>query len=193
MENMMQDKYDLYYKKSAFFYIAYVGLFLACAIVILGAYQILFGTIRNEDGVILTLNDQLPFFIPFIIVGATWLYSFIQMTLKLLRSTYTFKISDEGFHDVLTGGIFLAFVFMMPIKFIPFSHIDYDDSGLMPQFKVKKENLKSYPLYTRFVMRLKGIKITLLYAKLDESFAKFLKEKYIDKDAFTDLDAQNIS
>jgi hypothetical protein len=193
MGNMMEDnikKIDLIYKKGTFIYIAYVGLLLAFLIVLLGIFQILFGTVRNEDGVILTFQDQLPFFIPFMIVGITWVLSFVQLTIKIFTSKIVFRISDDGFHDVVTGGIFLAFVFLMRIKFVPFEHIAYDDSGLMPQFKIKKEFIKEYPLYTRLILRLKGIKLTLLYAKLDDSFAKFLKDKYMDPHVSVDPDNQ---
>ncbi|MDX9691691.1 MAG: hypothetical protein RBT45_04485 [Acholeplasmataceae bacterium] len=182
---------DMRLRYGKFFYIAYLGLLLACAIVVFGVYQIVFGTIYDQDGNILTLQDQIGFFIPFVMVGFTWLFSIFQMTLKRIRSPYAFEIRDDGFHHMMSGGILLAFVGLINISFIPFEHIIYDDSGLMPQFKIKKEYMSSYGFVTRLLLKFKGLKITLLYAKLDESFAIFLKEKFKDPLEYRDLDHQN--
>jgi hypothetical protein len=186
-----QKSLDIRLRYGKFFYIAYIALLLACVIVVIGVYQIIFGTIYDADGNILTFKDQIGFFIPFTIVGFTWLFSLYQMTLKRLKSRYAFEIKDDGFHHMMSGGIFLAFVGLMNIEFIPFEHIIYDDSGLMPQFKIKKEYMSSYGIFTRLHINQKGLKITLLYAKLDESFALFLKDKFKDPLAYRDLDHQD--
>ena len=169
------------YKFSIFFFIALIGLLLACFIVSYGIYAITFNTILNESGEPLSNKELYSFAIPAAIAGITWFSSLYFFIYQLIIKRQSFSKSDDGLHNLLVGGIFLAFIFIVPIKFISFDQLEVDEDSILPQFYVKKESLKDFNWFTRLLLRFKGLRLTMLNAKLDVSWIFYIEEKKKEK------------
>ncbi len=150
------------YNFSKAFYIAFVALLLCLALVMLVMVQTIRFYIR--DGYI--EQESIIFLSIFFIISLTWIYSMYQIIKQKYMIKTPLSYDEKGVYQVLTGGIILAFIVIIPIKFIPWEHLYF--SGI--KVRVKKEYIKTYPLLTRFILLIKGANLFVMYTKIDKAF-----------------------
>ena len=127
-----------HYRFGFMFYVSLIALFFACLIIVMGINRLFFDTIVNEQDLPLSTSECLSLAIPTLIFGSTWLWSFGIMIYQMIMHKHPLSSSKEGLHHVLIGGIFLAFIIILPIKLIPIDHIYLDTNNLIPQLRIKK-------------------------------------------------------
>lgn len=165
------------YRFSKGFYIAFIAVLLCFSLIVLVSVQLIRFYIR--DGYL--EKDSKTFLLIFFIVGLSWTYTTYQMIKQKYMIKTPLAYDEEGVHQVLIGGIFLAFIIIIPIKFIPFEHLYF--SGI--KVRVKKEYLKTYPLMTRFILMIKGAHLFVMYAKLDKEFYEHIELPFNMKESTT--------
>jgi heme/copper-type cytochrome/quinol oxidase subunit 3 len=172
-----QENNNQKYMFSIFFFVALIGLLFASFIVGYGMYVAFFKTISDASGEPLSNRELYSFVIPAALAGITWISSLIIYLYQLIIYKVSFSKSDKGLHHLLVGGIFLAFIFVVPIKFISFDQLEVDEFSILPQLKVKRESLKDFHWFIRFLLSFKGLRLTMLHAKLDVSWIFYIEEK----------------
>lgn len=166
----MIKKYIIFNK---LFYVALILLILLIGLIAFTFFKLITGNIIDGDtGKVLKLKDELSFVIPIGIISITWLISLIIMLRQKFKFNYAFTISDEGIHNCLLGGIFFAFIFIIPIKFIPWKNINNKGNRLVINIK----ELENMSLFSRLIIRLYEINLLFLYTKVDEDFMLTYKE-----------------
>ena len=88
---------------------------------------------------------------------STYLYSIITMTRQLIRHQGTaLTITNEGIENTLTFVYLFAFVFVFPIKLIPWGSVKYwDDEESHPYVRVKVGQVKT-PLLAKLILWIRG-------------------------------------
>ena len=159
-------------KFSKFFYVAYTFLFLLTVFIAFAMYRIFVVEYIPNQGTI--ESDLAVLFYGGSFCLVTYIYSlFTLMTqMSFIKSPATLK--DDGVHNVNIGGIFLAFIFIARIKFIPWDHIYFNGY----KFRIKKEFYSEYNFFFRFILRIKGVNLFFMYSQMpDEFYARFREDK----------------
>lgn len=169
-------KMEIKVKFSKMFYIAYTALFLLTVFIGYSMYRILVVEYIPNQGVI--ASDLSVLFYGGSLCLITYVYSLfsIMTQMSLIKSPVILK--DDGVHNVNIGGIFLAFIFIARIKFIPWDHIYFNGF----KFRVKKEFYSEYNFFHRFILRIKGVNLFFMYSQMpDEFYARFRED--VDDDS----------
>ncbi len=120
-------------------------------------YMLLGGQVTDESGK--TLNGALAIIpsILIIIVCSTYLLTVLSLLKNVLKyKGKAFTIDEKGIHNTLTFINFFAFIFVLPIKFIPWSAVSYVDMSGGPMYiRVKVKECKM-SLLAKLVVSIKG-------------------------------------
>jgi len=182
---MIERKFNL----KVYFFIAFFGfvLFMAGKAV----YMLLNGDITDESGETLTGALAVIPSVLIILVCSTYLITVLSLLKNVIKyKGNAFVIDDKGIHNTLTFINFLAFVFVVPVKFIPWSAVSYVDmSGGPMHIRVKVRECKM-SLLAKLVVGIKGYSFCYSFKKgnLNESEICFIMQniarqsKHISKD-----------
>ncbi|MBR7161181.1 MAG: hypothetical protein IKD07_02075 [Clostridia bacterium] len=87
-----------------------------------GLYFLLTREILMANGEPMEITTRVVFLILGSLIVLSWTLSFLTVLLQALRG-YGFYMDEDGIHNTATAIVFLAFVFVVPIKEIPYSAI----------------------------------------------------------------------
>lgn len=110
-------------KLSIKFYIISMVLFL---LVVFGWYSLYFintNEILTEDNLPLGTDEKLAISVLITLVLASWTVSLLVMIRHIFKGC-AYYMDNEGIHNTLSATIVLAFIFVVPVKEIPYSAID---------------------------------------------------------------------
>lgn len=162
-------------KFSKFFYVAYTFLFLLTVFIGFSMYRILVVEYIPNQGVI--GNDLVVLFYGGSVCLITYIYSLFMLITQMSFVKAPAVLKEDGVYNVNIGGIFLAFIFISRVKFIPWEHIYFNGF----KFRIKKEFYGEYNFFHRFILRIKGVNLFFMYSKMpDEFYARFRED--IDED-----------
>ena len=104
------------------FYFAFCLLAVIVAIGWYGAYFISANEILTENNTPMDGGTKV-FFISIICLAAlSWSLSLLTMLRQMILG-YAFYIDEKGIHSTATASLFLAFIFIMPVRLIPYEAI----------------------------------------------------------------------
>lgn len=133
----------------------YIVTVLMAALVIFVWYGIYFlntNQVMIEDDP-MTDNEKITFTTMFTVVALTWTMSFIIMVRQVFLG-YAFSMDTDGIHNTLNGIILFAFIFVIPVRRIPFSaitDISKRDGHLV--VSVDKSQVAVLPIFRPFIRR----------------------------------------
>lgn len=99
----------------------------------------------------MTNNETIAFTIMFAAVAVTWTLSFISMVRQIFLG-YAFSMDTDGIYNTLNGIILFAFIFVIPVRRIPFSAItgvSKRDGQLV--VSVDKSQVAAFPIFRPFI------------------------------------------
>ena len=148
----------------------YIATFLLLGIVVLGWYSVFFlnsNEILMEDNMPMDNQTKMLFGTMISIVLLSWSFSFLTMLRQILIG-HAFSMDAEGIHLTATAINVLAFIFIVPIRKIPYSaiekvsqenrslclHIDKSEIDIIPIFRVFAR--KKYYLFSGFTVAKQG-------------------------------------
>ena len=87
------------------------------------------------------------------IVAVSWTMSFFTLVRQIIAGI-AFYMDNDGIHTTATAVMFLAFIFIMPIKGIPYDAIVqvYEDNGIL-SIKLDKSKISALPILKLFVRK----------------------------------------
>ena len=103
----------------------YIVALILLGIVALGWYGIYFlqtHEILMENGEPMEATTRMVFLVLVLLIVLSWSFSFLTVLFQALRG-YGFYMDEDGIHNTATAIVFLAFIFVVPIKEIPYSAI----------------------------------------------------------------------
>ena len=127
----------------------YIVSILLLGIVVLGWYGIYFlnaNEILMEDNMPMDNQTKTMFTIAICAVVLSWTFSFFALIKQVLFG-YAFTIDDNGIHNTATAINVLAFIFVVPIRTIPFSAIERfsEDNGVLT-LEIDKAKIDVIPI-----------------------------------------------
>ena len=103
----------------------YLVALVFLGIVVLGWYGIYFlqtKEILMENGEPMEATTKIVFTVLGTLIVLSWTFSFLMVLIQAIRG-YGFYMDEDGIHNTATVLVFLSFVFVVPIKEIPYSAI----------------------------------------------------------------------
>ena len=135
------------------FYI--VSLFLLALVIFIwwGIYFLNTNVILMEDNTPMTTDIKLFFTIALSVVGLSWTLSLITVIRQIVFGA-AFSIDENGIHNTATALNIFAFVFVVPIKNIPFNAINKitNENGVLTIY-FDKDQINCFPLLRLFVRK----------------------------------------
>ena len=145
----------------------YIVSFLLLGIVIFGWYSVFFlnsNEILMEDNLPMDGQTKMLFSIMISAVLLSWTFSFFTMMRQILIG-HAFSMDADGIHLTATAINILAFIFVVPIRKIPYSaierisqdnevltlHINKGEVDMIPAFRIFAR--KRYHLFSGFTTR----------------------------------------
>jgi|GEM_PF-2013134 len=104
-----------------FYFVALI--LLGCAA--LGWYGIYFlqtHEILMENGEPMEATTRMVFAVLGTLIVSSWSFSFLIVLIQACRG-YGFYMDEDGIHNTVTAVVFLSFIFVVPIKEIPYSAV----------------------------------------------------------------------
>ena len=192
-------------KFGALFWVENIFLLLMISIIGVILFNTLNGNIQFEDD-----SDSNPtvYIIMFFIVLTVYLISWLSLNITFIKNKgHAFIIDKDGIHNTYCVKIFLAFVLVMPIKYIPWKYIEKfekasQDNNPDKQFikiGVNQKDVLSGKIKTRnfglFFLSLgtfniPGIMVSKKFTRDEIKFIEkniYLKSDYLKKELF-DID-----
>ena len=103
----------------------YIVALVLLGVVLLGWYGIYFlqtQEILMENGEPMEATTKVVFTVLGMLIVSSWTFSFLMVLIQALRG-YGFYMDEDGIHNTATVLVFLSFIFVIPIKEIPYSAI----------------------------------------------------------------------
>ena len=140
-------------KLNAKFYIVFI---LLLGIVILGWYGIYFlnaNEILTEDNLPIDNNTKLILSVAMSAVVLSWSVSVFTLIRQIILNS-AFSLDDEGIHYTATATNILAFIFIVPVKKIPYDAIDKicEENGVLTLF-INKQKVDTFIIFRPFVRK----------------------------------------
>ena len=132
-----------------------VSFFLLC-FVLIGWYGVYFlGTqeILMEDGTPMTFETKLLFIAVMVLIVLSWSFSLFTMIRQIIVGC-AFIMDRKGISQTATATVLLAFIFVMPVREIPYSaiqNISKNEKGLT--LLLDKSQIKAFPLAKPFLCK----------------------------------------
>ncbi len=76
----------------------------------------------GDEGEIMSLFEKSLFISALAIVLLSWTFSLITI-IRIMIRRYAFKADINGLHNIATLRVFFALIFVVPVKFVPYSAI----------------------------------------------------------------------
>lgn len=139
-------------KLNAKFYTLSVVMLLLVALVAYGVYFMSATQILGEDGLPMSSKERSLFGVLLSIVGISWLISFLTMLGQIAKGC-AFEMDESGIHKTTSAVCFLAFIFVVTIRTIPYEAIkSVSEKNGMLTAEVDKSKL-DMPALLRFFAR----------------------------------------
>lgn len=134
----------------------YIVSILLLGIVALGWYGLYFlnaNQILMEDNTPMDSQTKTLFTIAIAAVVLSWTFSFFTLIRQMLFG-YAFMIDENGIHTTATAINVLAFIFVVPLRTIPFSAIEKvsEDDGVLTLY-IDKKKIDMIPILRIFVRK----------------------------------------
>lgn len=103
----------------------YIVALVLLGVVLLGWYGIYFlqtQEILMENGEPMESTTKVVFTVLGTLIVSSWTFSFLMVLIQAFRG-YGFYMDEDGIHNTATVLVFLSFIFVVPIKEIPYSAI----------------------------------------------------------------------
>ena len=115
-----------------------------------GVYFLNTNEILMEDNAPMDSQTKMLFTIAIAIVVLSWTFSFFTLIKQMLFG-YAFMIDENGIHNTATAINVLAFIFVVPIRTIPFSAIEKvsEDDGILT-LHINKSEIDMIPFLRVF-------------------------------------------
>lgn len=109
--------------------------------------------ILMEDGTPMTFETKLLFTAASTMIALSWTVSLLALIRQIIIG-YAFCIDENGIHYTATSIIVLAFIFVIPIKTIPYSAIQKieEENGRLTLY-LDKANIRALPVLKIFARR----------------------------------------
>ncbi len=135
------------------FYIISILLFGIIVFGWYGAYFLNANEILMEDNTPMDVQTKLFFTIVLVLVVLSWTLSFFTLIRQALLG-YAFTIDENGIHTTVTAINVLAFIFVVPIRTIPFSAIERvsEDDGVFT-LHIDKAKIDMIPILRIFARK----------------------------------------
>lgn len=157
----------------------YIVSILLLGLVIFGWYGTYFlnaNEILMEDNTPMDPSTKLVITILFFVIILSWTVSFWVLFRQMLLG-YAFTIDEEGIHGTATAINLLSFIFVMPVRTIPFSAIERvsKEDGILTLY-LDKAKIDAVPILRLFVRKRYHLFSGFTVEKQDAIKAAF--EKY---------------
>ncbi len=118
-----------------------------------GVYFLNTNEILMEDNAPMDSQTKMLFTIAIAIVVLSWTFSFFTLIKQMLFG-YAFMIDENGIHNTATAINVLAFIFVVPIRTIPFSAIEKvsEDDGILT-LHINKSEIDMIPFLRVFARK----------------------------------------
>ena len=118
-----------------------------------GVYFLNTNEILMEDNTPMDSQTKMLFTIAIAIVVLSWTFSFFTLIKQMLFG-YAFMIDENGIHNTATAINVLAFIFVVPIRTIPFSAIEKvsEDDGILT-LHINKSEIDMIPFLRVFARK----------------------------------------
>lgn len=137
---------------------------------VFGWYSVIFfctNTIQMGDEPI-TGNKKLVMTAIMAVFILSWTVSFITMLVQIFKRK-AFTIDKSGVHDTLSLTVFLAFIFVVPIKEISNAAIkNIQKTDGITNLVLEKSKVKTNPIFRPFMRKSYNLMYGLTNAKYDE-------------------------
>ena len=118
-----------------------------------GVYFLNTNEILMEDNTPMDSQTKMLFTIAIAIVVLSWTFSFFTLIKQMLFG-YAFMIDENGVHNTATAINVFAFIFVVPIRTIPFSAIEKvsEDDGILT-LHINKSEIDMIPFLRVFARK----------------------------------------
>ena len=118
-----------------------------------GVYFLNTNEILMEDNTPMDSQTKMLFTIAIAIVVLSWTFSFFTLIKQMLFG-YAFMIDENGIHNTATAINVLAFIFVVPIRTIPFYAVEgfSEDNGVLT-LKIDKTKIDVIPILRIFARK----------------------------------------
>ena len=132
-------------------YVAFCLLAVIVAIGWYGAYFISVNEILTEDNTPMDGGTKSFFISVICLASLSWSVSLMTVLRQMILG-YAFFIDKKGIHSTATASLFLAFIFIMPVKLIPFEAIVSLNmrDGILTA-RINKDKICASPLFKPFI------------------------------------------
>jgi len=158
----------------------YIVSILLLGIVAFGWYSVYFlnaNEILMEDNTPMDSETKILFTVAISAVLLSWTLSFFTLIRQVLFG-YAFVIDDNGIHNTATAINVLAFIFVVPIRTIPFSAIErFSEDDEVLTLNIDKAKIDVIPVLRIFARKRYHLFSGFTVEKQD--FIKVELEKYI--------------
>ena len=160
----------------------YIVFILLLGIVALGWYGLYFLNINEilmEDNTPMDNQTKMMFTIAIGVVTLSWTFSLLTLIRQILLGC-AFIIDEKGIHKTATAINVFAFIFVTPIKTIPFSAIEKltEDSGQFTIY-IDKSQIDIIPFFRIFVR--KTYHLFQGFTVENQDIIKYELKKFMDK------------
>lgn len=161
------------------FYI--VSSLLLCFVLLVwyGVYFLNTNEILMEDNIPMDLGTKIFFTVFMSLVGASWTISLFALIRQMIFGT-AFCIDNNGIHTTATVSVLLAFIFVIPIKTIPYNAIvEISEEKGSLSIKIDKSKIEVLPILRPFVR--KEYHFFLGFTKENQSDIKQMFYRFVEK------------
>jgi len=160
----------------------YIVSILLLGIVVFGWYGVYFlnaNDILMEDNMPMDNQTKILFTIAIGVIVLSWTFSFFALLRQILFG-YAFVIDENGIHNTATAINVLAFIFVVPIKTIPFYAIErISQDGEVLTLYIDKTKIDVNPVFQIFAR--KKYHLFSGFTAEKQEVIKTELEKYINK------------
>ena len=135
------------------FYI--ISIVMLCLVVFVwyGIYFLNSNEILMEDNTPMDAGTKSLFTILMSVVAISWIASLLTLIRQIVLG-YAFRVDEDGIHSTATAIVILAFIFVVPIKRIPYSAIQQfsEENGILT-IRIDKSKIQVVPFLKPFVRK----------------------------------------
>ncbi len=132
------------------FYVVTVLMLCMVALVWYGVYFINANEVMTDEG---SMDGDVKALLTVIlsVVATSWTLSLLTLVRQIILG-YGFIMDEKGIHNTATAIMILSFVFVVPVKSIPYGAIlSFSDADGVPTARLDKSRLSASPLLRPFV------------------------------------------
>ena len=127
------------------FYI--ISIVMLCLVVFVwyGIYFLNSNEILMEDNTPMDAGTKSLFTVLMCIIAISWTASLLTLIRQMLLR-YAFRVDEDGIHDTATAIMILAFIFVVPIRRIPYNAIQQisEENGILT-IRIDKSKIQVVP------------------------------------------------